>query len=540
MTLILHHPILGPIKGLHIDPLLLQYRAIPYANIPRRFARSIVAHKLPNPTNNPAQPFDATKIGPSSIQPHNAVETDAKLNQLPSDGFSEQDQSEDCLTVTITVPKHVQPSARLPVLVFIHGGAFFLGSADRPYYSPLTFCSRAASTARSLVFVSMNYRLGALGFFHSSQAPDLIPANNGLHDQVRCFEWIRNNISGFGGDPKNITAIGQSAGGESLSLHNLSGQQTPLYRRSVLFSGSPVCMPSKTPDEHQENFLQQAAKLGIQVEDRSSQAIAGDMIEIDVGKIRELAFVGAPCTQSKILPYEKPTMELLRSSPPSQVSWLDSSLISSASYDGAISHNMIQSNANRKDHAKSFIKISREVLQDADRLLEIYNIREDNSDSDALLKICQFESDIGFFAASWSQAVGSAPRQRTYLQLFDLGNPFEGPLPSEKFATHTWDIVSLLGAYEDRLSADYKVVIQQWRDRVIDYIVSGKGPWVQWTADNRAALVVSNGGVSEREENEYMGNRRQKVLAFAEDEGGERGCDLLWEGVCRRFLMKGE
>ena len=540
MTLILHHPILGPIKGLHIDPLLLQYRAIPYAHIPRRFARSTVAHKLPNPTNDPTRPFDATNTGPSSIQPPNAVELDAKLNQLPSNGFSEQDQDEDCLTVTITAPKHVHSSARLPVLVFIHGGAFFLGSADRPFYSPLTFCSRAASTARPLVFVSMNYRLGALGFFHSSQAPDLIPANNGLHDQVRCFEWIRNNISGFGGDPENITAIGQSAGGESLSLHNLSGQQTPLYRRSIMFSGSPVCMPAMMPDEHQENFLQQAAKLGIQVEDRSSQAVAEDMVKIDVGKIRDLAFVGAPCTRSEILPYDKPTMELVRSSPSSQVSWLDSSLISSTSYDGAVFHNSVQSNGNRKDHARSFIKISRQVLQDADQLLEIYNIREDDSDRDALLKICQFTSDIGFFAASWSQAIGSAPHQKTYLQLFDLGNPFDGPLPREKFATHTWDIVSLLGAYEDRLSADYKAVIQQWRDRVIDYVVSGEDPWAQWTADNRVALVVSNGGVSEQEENEYMGTRRQKLLAFAQEEGGEKGCDLLWENVCRRFMMQGE
>ena len=540
MTLILHHPLLGPIKGLHADSLLLQYRGIPYANISRRFARSTVAHKLPESANDPAQPFDATKTGPSSIQPPNAVKTDATSNQLPSDGFSEQDQSEDCLAVTITVPTHVQPNARLPVLVFIHGGAFFLGSADRPYYSPLTFCSQAVSTARPLVFVSMNYRLGALGFFHSSQAPELIPANNGLHDQLRCFKWIRNNISGFGGDPENVTAIGQSAGGESLSLHDISGQQTPLYRRSIMFSGSPVTMPAKTPDEHLENFIRQATKLGINVENRSSQAIAEDIIKIEVDKIRDLAFVGAPCTKSEILPYEKPTMELVRCNHSSQVTWLESSIVSSASYDGAISYNMIQSDDSRKDHAKSFIKISREVLHDADSLLDIYDIKADDSDNDTLLKICQFESDIGFFAASWSQAVGSARRQKTYLQLFDLGNPFEGPLPKDRFATHTWDIVALLGAYEERMSPEYKDVIRQWRDRIIDYVVSGKEPWAPWTNDGRAALVVGNHGISEQGETEYLGTRRRKLLAFAQKEGGEGGCDLLWEGVCRRFLMQGE
>ena len=540
MTLILHHPLLGPIKGLHVDSLLTQYRAIPYADVSRRFARSTVAHKLPESTDDPAHPFDATRLGPSSIQPPNAVKTDATSNQLPSDGFSEQDQSEDCLTVTITVPKHVQPNARLPVLVFIHGGAFFLGSGDRPYYSPLTFCSQAVSTAKPLIFVSMNYRLGALGFFHSSQAPDLIPANNGLHDQLRCFEWIRNHISGFGGDPENVTAIGQSAGGESLSLHNISGQQTPLYRRSIVFSGSPVTMPAMTSDEHQENFIKQAAKLDIKTEDRPSQAIAEDMIRIEVDKVRDLAFVGAPCTESEILPYEKPTMELVRNVPPSQVTWLESSVISSASYDGAISYNMIQSNDSRRDHAKSFIKITREVLQDADSLLDIYDIKAEDSDDDALIKICQFESDIGFFAASWSQAIGSAKRQRTFLQLFDMGNPFEGPLPQGKFATHTWDIVALLGAYEERLSSAYKDVIRQWRAKIIDYVVSGKEPWAPWTNDKGAALVVGNEGIFEQGETEYMGTRRRKLLTLAQKEGGEGGCDLLWEGVCRRFLMQGE
>ena len=247
----LSHPLLGAIQGVRVHDRLVQFRSIPYGKISQRFGRSSVLEHLPG-----EKPYDATRLGPQSIQPQNAAHMDTQSNQLPSD-VEEQEQAEDCLRMTITSPKDL-PSKKLPVVVFIHGGAFFLGSGERRYYSPLTFCTHALEMQKPVLFVSMNYRLGALGFFHSPEASDLMPANNGLHDQLTGFEWIHRNIAGFGGDKDNITAIGQSAGGESLSLHNLSGRTEALYKRSIMFSGTPLTMPDKTPSEHQENFLHQA------------------------------------------------------------------------------------------------------------------------------------------------------------------------------------------------------------------------------------------------------------------------------------------
>lgn len=172
-----------------------------------------------------------------------------------------------------------------------------------------------------LVYVSVNFRLGALGFFHSSAAPDQIPPNNTLHDQLRALEWIHKHIGGFGGDPTNITAMGQSAGGESVSLHNISGRMKPLYRRSIAMSGSPVTMDTKTPDEHEANFRSQAQRLGIETWDRDSVAVAEDMKKPSADRIRDLAFIGAPCSKSGILPYERPKMKFSRAGPPSEVEW---------------------------------------------------------------------------------------------------------------------------------------------------------------------------------------------------------------------------
>ena len=468
MTTTLKHPLLGVVKGTSIANQLLRFYSLRYASIPRRFARSQLLQKLPD-----HGVYDATTIGPSSIQPKGSAVSDAKSNQLPTDDVEEQDQDEDCLRLTITRPLDIHPNRKLPVVVFLHGGAFFLGSGERRWLDPTTFCLHGLELGKPLIFVSVNYRLGLLGFLHSPEALDLMPANNALHDQLRAFDWIHTNIAGFGGDPDNITALGQSAGGESLSLHNLSGSKEPLYKRSITLSGSLVTMPAKTPQMYQETFLNCAEKMCIAQQDRSSKDIAEDMIVADLDTIRAANFVGAPCTSSEILPYEKPTMQFMRSKPSTQVKWLDSQIISSCTYDGSISYIITHNSPQRKNHAQGFVALARKLLKNPDQLLDLYSIRGTDEDDEALRKICLFESDIGFVSAAIAQAEGSK-KTKTFLQIFDLGNPFEGLLERENFATHTWDIVALLGAYEDRLSAGGVEVIRAWREKIIVRILSSR------------------------------------------------------------------
>lgn len=517
---ILKHPLLGAIKG-KVTNDLVQYLGIPYASISRRFARSTTLLHLPN------QPFDATESGPESVQPEHATEADAKGNQFPHDGFKEQPQSEVCLSLNITVPTSMK--AALPVVVFIHGGAFFLGSSSRPYYSPINFLSRAVHTDRPVVFVAINYRLSALGFLHSPEATDILPPNNALHDQLGAFEWIHRNIAGFGGDPARITAIGQSAGGMSLALHSVSGNPDTLFQQMICLSGTPVTMPSKTPQQYHETFLSLAGKLKLS---GTTAEMAQGFIDAPVDKIRDLSYVGAPCCSSELLPYAHPSMAQTHN----KASWLKRAIYSSATYDGGVSYNMLTS---RKGSAMSFIKIARNVLSTggAEQLLALYNITEDDDDKDALEKICQFESDIGFFCASQAQAANS-PAAQSYLQLYDLKNPFDagGHLAKDKFATHTWDIVSLLGCYDD-LVEDKLAVIQDWRDKLLGFIY-GDEPWDEYDKDGRA-LRVDHRGIAVETVEGYMGEdhgRRKRLVDLAEREKGVDGRDLLWEGVCRKWL----
>lgn len=549
---VLRHSTLGPVRGIEISNSLTQFRSIPYGSIKQRFARSTLLEQLPR--QNDSDTYDATKVGPCSIQPFDGAKMDADSNQLPSDIIDgDQDQSEDCLRVTITVPTSHLPGSNmkpLPVLVFLHGGAFFLNSGERPYYSPENLLTQAVTESKPLVFVSVNYRLSSLGFFHSSGAPDLIPANNGLHDQIRAFEWIKRFIAGFGGNPENVTAIGQSAGGESLSLHNVSGQEIPLYKRSITLAGTLVTMPAKTPSEHEDNFRAQAKKLKIDVSNnRSSADIAEDMIhKTSVDAIRDLGFIGAPCTSSEILPYKRPTMKLSRSGPETTVTWLESQITSAAGYDGSISWIITKKNPKRNNHASSFRRISKKVLggDKSEALCNLYEIPEgsedtsEKEDDEALTKICQFESDIGFICAAEAVSEGSVKRKiRTYLQLFDLPNPFRGYLEPEKFTSHSWDIVAFLGAYDERLNEQYSNTIKSWRSRLIDYCITGQGPWTE--SQDGEAMFVGKEGLDVRKMDKLPGSeRRLKLSEIAQSADGEKGHDLLWEGVCRRWLDKGE
>lgn len=534
------HPTLGQLAGLTKDNLK-HFHNLPYGKISQRFARATLAQEVSS--------RDGTSWPPASIQPLDSGKMDCKGNQFPQDIMDNyaENQSEDCLNLNVIIPATATPASSLPVLVFVHGGAFFIGSSTRPYYDPTTMCEEAVRKGTPHIFVSMNYRLGALGFLHSPEAEHLMPANNGLHDQRIGFEWIHRFIGGFGGDVNNITAMGQSAGGMSMTIHNLSGKEN-LWSRSIQFSGSLVTMPVKTPQEHQETFLTQAKKLGLSVSNKSSSAIAKDLLALPVSHIRNLNHVGLPSSSSSLLPYPSASMATMRHRAPKSPN-LQSQLISSTTYDGGISYNLMFSNnpSNEpQNHAHKFINIvnNTPALSPSGKqtLLNLYAITASDSDATALRKICQFESDIGFFAASLAQAKGFAGK--SYLLLFDLGNPFEGLLPAKECATHTWDIVALLGSCEDRPEIDdgYRAVIGEFREKVLRYVVAGEEPWPAWTEEEGKAMVVGREGLRVVGKEEYVGDdtRRGKLLALAEAEGGEDGADLLWDGLCRRFLMGGK
>ena len=125
--------------------------------------------------------------------------------------------SEDCLFLNIWGPAGAAPGGKLPVMVWIHGGAFVFGSGSGPDFSGSPFAKQG------VVLVTFNYRLGRLGFFAfpalSNEHPEEPKGSYAYMDQIAALKWVQQNIAAFGGDPKNVTIFGESAGG--VSVHSL-------------------------------------------------------------------------------------------------------------------------------------------------------------------------------------------------------------------------------------------------------------------------------------------------------------------------------
>nr|ATJ44491.1 acetate esterase 6 [Helicoverpa armigera] len=137
----------------------------------------------------------------------------------------------NCLKLNVYTPVHI--TKPLPVMVFIHGGGYKSGSGNDDHYGPDFLMPHG------VVLVTLNYRLDALGFLCLDT--EEVPGNAGLKDQVAALRWVRDNIASFGGDPKNVTVFGESAGGASTCLHILSPMSKGLFQRAIPMSGSPLC-----------------------------------------------------------------------------------------------------------------------------------------------------------------------------------------------------------------------------------------------------------------------------------------------------------
>ena len=204
----------GEIRGTNdSDSNYLAFRGIPYAEPPvgeLRFAP-------PQPVAAHSGELDASGFGPNCPQAEGVM-----------GGAS---VSEDCLYLNVYTP---EDSDNLPVMVWIHGGAFISGSGGEPY-------DPSRLVAEDMVVVTLNYRLGALGFLAHPALTDEQSGNSGsygLLDQKLALEWVQENIAAFGGDPNNVTIFGESAGGHSVLSQIASPLTAGLFHKAIVQSGA--------------------------------------------------------------------------------------------------------------------------------------------------------------------------------------------------------------------------------------------------------------------------------------------------------------
>ncbi|XP_050720768.1 cholinesterase 1-like [Eriocheir sinensis] len=197
---------------------VFSFRGIPFAKPP------VGALRFKDPV--PSEPWEGVK---ESVAPPQCPQFD--FEGLIGGGEMKVVGEEDCLYLHVYTPQ-LCGDEPLPVMVFLHGGGFFMGDPDLAGGSPLPLLTK------DVVLVSPQYRLGTLGFLYTGD--DVIPGNMGLKDQTLALRWVQENIRSFGGDPKRVTIYGESAGGASVHFQMLTPKAEGLFHRAIMHSGTAL------------------------------------------------------------------------------------------------------------------------------------------------------------------------------------------------------------------------------------------------------------------------------------------------------------
>ncbi|HKH06752.1 MAG TPA: carboxylesterase/lipase family protein [Acidimicrobiales bacterium] len=206
----------GKVQGVERGGVL-QFRAVPFARAER--------FRPPEPVEPWAGVREATRFGPMAPQNKAPLESMIGGQDVPGE--------EDCLVLNVFTPA-LDDGAR-PVMVWVHGGGFVSGSGHVPWYDGSNLVRGG-----DVVVVSINYRLGALGFLELGHLDAALAGSgaNGLRDQIAALRWVQDNVAAFGGDPGNVTIFGESAGAMSIGALLAVPEATGLFHKAILQSGA--------------------------------------------------------------------------------------------------------------------------------------------------------------------------------------------------------------------------------------------------------------------------------------------------------------
>ncbi|KAI9370697.1 Alpha/Beta hydrolase protein [Aspergillus egyptiacus] len=460
---------LGAIQGKSSEGVT-QYLGIKYATLKNRLADAVLVE------SRDGDVLDATRDGATAVSL--PIGCDLELahvqHTLPK---KELLQSElDCLNLNIAVPADLTASSRLPVFLFIHGGGLVIGANSWPQFDYTRFVKLSIEKSLPIVAVSINYRLGALGFLTSEELRKAgYNANNGLRDQRVAIEWVRKHIHQFGGDPDNITVAGMSAGGASVTYHLNS--EKALFKRAIAMSGTYFLSRPLPYEAHEQNYQEAISALGLS--DLSSDERVQALLEMPPAEIISRlprTVLTVPAIDGDIVPSAPSYAETGNptSDVPKGKNWCHDLMIGDAQIDASI---IAFLNPNTKvDCAKKFVTALNSAASSepavVQQILESYGISEGTRDDDAYPAVLNFINDVLFFTPVMTFAQGW--KGNAYVYYFNEGNPWEGPWKDQ--TNHILDLAYLFQNFREFLSPAQQAVATTFAEDFFKFC-HGQAPW---------------------------------------------------------------
>jgi para-nitrobenzyl esterase len=313
--------------------------------------------------------------------------------------------AEDCLAVNIWTPK--ADTLRRPVMVFIHGGAFIDGSARNTWYDGATLAQRG-----DVVVVTLQYRLGALGFLELSEiaGEDYAQSGNlGILDQIAALKWVRDNIAAFGGDPGNVTIFGESVGATSVGILMVAPAARGLFHKAILESNSAVRVGNFPPraTELARAFMKVAGATDVRDLQRMSMLELRSAQEKLFGSIFVDSSFG-PTWDGTVIP--EPALKMIKEGKAAKVPVLLGTNLDEIQYWATIEERPLRS----KPEGLLQKQVAAIAGNRAQEIIDTYR-RADANYGDAVIHL---ETDLLFRMTSVRMAEAINATQPTYVYLF--------------------------------------------------------------------------------------------------------------------------
>ncbi|OAL42550.1 para-nitrobenzyl esterase [Pyrenochaeta sp. DS3sAY3a] len=481
------HPQLGRIRPI-VESGTRRFYGLKYALLEHAFAEP----KLWRGGNDEGE-IDATQHGPTAVSPPGGCDMELHLIQKSLKHEQFASSTTECLNLNLVVPE--QNSGPLPVFVFLHGGGFSIGANAWPQYDLARLVKLSSDLGKPVIGVQINYRLGVYGFLYSSALRDAgIKANRGIRDQRTALEWVGENIAGFGGDPEQVTLVGESAGGVSATLHLQSTK--PLFQQLVSLGGTSLLMkplPLFVADISYSTVLRNLQYNGDgSAEDQlaSLLAVAPETVLSSIGPdVPLLPVVDGDIIKANATFAQWESSDI--SSVVPGVDWCRRALLGDCQNDGMI---LTFALIPRRDTIVSALQKALEtsvssLQSDVNAVLEAYGITASDSPDQSMAKILRLIHDIQFYAPAIT--LSKAWPKSSFICHFNEPNPWNGPAKGE--ANHILDVAFLFQNFNEYLDpTQAKSAGDFGRDFIL--FVNGEDPFPRHDLEKGGAKVYGDGG----------------------------------------------